>query len=247
MKAHISPAIIMRIREFGESDLLVTFLTPDRGRLKGVAKGARRSRKRFVNCLDIFSLVNLEYGPNRKGELYLVHSGRLIEAYPGLRRDFSILSSASYMVELTEILFPWELPDQNIFELLKKSLYRLANGERADVIAVIFETMAMSLGGYSINLEKCCVCGRIYMGEGTAVFRPEKGGIACMSCQQITAMNPGVSPDTVKTIGLMQSRSVETIEQMIASEEIISELRPVLRLHLEYRLGRKPRTSNFLE
>ncbi|MBW2206889.1 MAG: recombination protein O N-terminal domain-containing protein, partial [Deltaproteobacteria bacterium] len=49
MKIHISPAIIMRIREFGEADLFVTFFTPDRGRLKGVAKGARRSRKRFVN------------------------------------------------------------------------------------------------------------------------------------------------------------------------------------------------------
>ena len=65
METYLSQAIIMRIREFGESDLLVTFFTPDKGQLKGVAKGARKSRKRFVNCLDVFSLVNLEYGLKR--------------------------------------------------------------------------------------------------------------------------------------------------------------------------------------
>ena len=60
MKTHISPAIIMRVKELGEADVLVTFLTPERGQLKGVAKGARRSRRRFANCLETFSLVSLE-------------------------------------------------------------------------------------------------------------------------------------------------------------------------------------------
>jgi DNA repair protein RecO (recombination protein O) len=106
MKTHISPSIIMRTKEFGEADLLVTFFTPDKGRLKGVAKGARRSRKRFVNCLDIFSLVKLEYSLKREGGLYFLHSGKLINAFPELRSDFGALSKASYMVELTEILFP---------------------------------------------------------------------------------------------------------------------------------------------
>ena len=87
VKAHVSPAIIMRVRDFGESDVLITFFTPDRGKLKGVAKGARRSKKRFVNSLDILSLVNLEYGPNRKGDLYFIHSGKLSEPYIELRNQ----------------------------------------------------------------------------------------------------------------------------------------------------------------
>ena len=236
----------MRVKEFGESDLLVTFLTPDRGRLKGVAKGARRSRKRFVNCLDIFSLVDLEYDPKRRGDLCFIYSGKLIEAYTGLRKKFSTLSSASYMVELTEILFPWALPERHIFEGLKKTFHLLARGERADLIAIFYEVIAMAQGGYSISLEKCCVCGRIYKGEGTAVFIPEKGGIACTKCQQVTAVTPKISPDTVNIIGRLQSESIASIEQISASEEIFSELRQVLNLHMEYHLGRKPRTSNYL-
>ena len=246
MKVHLSPAIIMRVRDFGESDLLVTFLTPDRGRLKGVAKGARRSKKRFVNCLDIFSLVNLEYGPRRKGDLYFIHSGKLLEAYPNLRKNYSTLSHASYLIELTEILFPWEVPDPGIFEMLKSMFNYLAVGERADQITAAYELIAMSRGGYGINLEKCCVCGRIYSGEGTAVFNPEKGGIACMKCQQVTAITPRMSPDTVNIIRMMQSKKFISFEQFDVSDEAIQEINPVLKLHREYHLGQRPKTANYL-
>ena len=242
-----SEAIIMRAKEFGESDLLVTFFTPGRGRLKGVAKGARRSRRRFVNSLDIFSLVRLEYAPRGKGDLFFIHSGKLIESFPGIRTNFSTLSSASYMAELTEILFPWELPDPLIFEALKKSFHMLAAGKRADLAAIVFEIMAMSRGGYAINLEKCCVCGRKYSGEGTAAFRPKNGGIACIKCQNITANTPLLSPATAHIISRIQSGSMEEIEENPAMEGMIGELDSVLRLHREYHLGQRPRTANYLK
>jgi DNA repair protein RecO (recombination protein O) len=248
MQNYTSSAIIMRVKEFGESDLLVTFFTKDNGRLKGIAKGARRSRKRFVNCLDIFSLVNIEYGRKRKGDLYFIHSGRLIDAYPGLRADFSTLSKASFMVELTEILFPWELPDQNIFEILRKSFQMLDKAKKSDLIPVIFEIMAMSHGGYSINLEKCCLCGRIYKGDGVAVFKPENGGIACTKCQQITAITPGMSPSTVNITRLAQAQSPTIFKEIKNTEDdVISELRPVLKLHREYHLGCRPKSAYYLE
>jgi DNA repair protein RecO (recombination protein O) len=242
-----SHAIIMRVKEFGESDIFVTFFTPDKGRLKGVAKGARRSHKRFVNCLDIFNLVNLEYSPRRKSDLLIIHSGKLIDAHPGLRDNFSNLLKASYMIELTEILFPWELSDPLMFEILKKSLHLLSEGRSDDKISVLFEVMAMSQGGYSINLERCCVCGRIYTGEGTAVFKPEGGGIACMKCQPITAVNPKMSPDTVNITRLMQSKSAAIFDQLNMSGEAILEIKPVLKLHREYQLGRQIKTANYLE
>ena len=237
----------MRVKDFAESDLLVTFFTTDRGKIKGLAKGARRSRKRFVNCLDLFSLTNLEYSTGRKGDLYFINSGRLIEGYPGLRNNFSALSKASYMIELTELLFPWELPDQRMFEILKRSFYMLSGNEKIDLIPVIFEIMAMSQGGYSINLEKCCICGREYTGRGTAVFKPEKGAIACMNCQKITALTPVMSPDTVNMTRLMQSKSDWIFEKLNASREFIMEIRPVLKLHREYRLGCSPKTACYVE
>ena len=246
MTIHISPAIIMRIKEFGESDLLVTFFTSDRGKLKGVAKGARRSRRRFANCLDLFCLATLEYETKRKGDLHFLHSGKLIDGFLGVRHDFSSLSLASYMIELTEILFPLGVADNKMFELLKKSFFAL-NKEKKDMVRIRFEGRAMALGGYMIDLEKCCYCGRNYIGEGRAVFERSKGGIACLKCGKESQLSPGLSPDSVKALKIIQSSQWETEKTLIFVDEIIHEIRCVLKLHIEYRVGRRLKTAEYLE
>jgi len=247
MNMRTSNAIIMRIKEFGESDLLVTFFTQEKGQLKGVAKGARRSRKRFVNCLDIFCLVDLEYGSRKKGDLYFLHSGKLINAFPGLRSDFTTLSRASYMIELTEILFPYGVTEREIFHLLRDSFDAMAKGERVDIVPIIFEIRAMALGGYGINLEKCCMCGRSYRGEGNAVYKPEKGGIACLKCQQISAVSPKLRADSVMIMKMMQSGPLTALKELSVPDEILAEFKPVLKLHREYHLGQRLKTAHYLD
>jgi DNA repair protein RecO (recombination protein O) len=247
MNTRTTNAIIMRIREFGESDLLVTFFTPDKGQLKGVAKGARRSRKRFVNCLDNFCLADLEYGSRKKEDLYFLHSCKLIDAFPGLRSDFTTLSRASYMIELTEILFPYGVAERELFHLLRDSFYAMATGERIEAVPVIFEIRAMALGGYGLNLEKCCMCGRRYRGEGTATFKPERGGIACLKCQQISSVSPQLSADSVTIMKVIQDEPLTTLKELSIPDEILTELRPVLKLHREYHLGQRLKTASYLE
>lgn len=247
VEMHISQSFIMRIKEFGESDLLVTFFTSDKGRLKGVAKGARRSKKRFSNCLDLFCLTNLEYGLQKRGDLYFLNSCKLIHGFPGLRSDFSSLSLASYMVELTEILFPQNVVDANIFELLQKSFTALDGGTRNDVLRIVFEAKAMSLGGYGINLEKCCRCGRPYTGTGRAVFMRNRGAIACLNCEKETNGCPGMAPDAVEGLRSMQTMPGDHVEKMSLTEENIREIRPVLKLHTEYRLGKRLKSAKYLE
>jgi DNA repair protein RecO (recombination protein O) len=246
MKHLSSQAIITRVKEFGESDLLVTFFSSDAGRRKGVAKGALRSRKRFVNCLDPFSLVNLEYSPSRNSELYFLNSGKLIDAFPELRNNFSLFTKAGYMVELTEILFPLEMPESGIFELLIKSFHLLEKGESADIVPHAFEFVAMSHGGFRINLGRCSDCGRRYTGAGAAVFNPEKGGISCMRCRQVTARMPRLSPDTIKFITMLYEKVPDVFDELKADEKILSEIKPVLKLHREYHLGHQPKTISYL-
>ena len=247
MNVHISPAIIMRIKEFGESDLLVTYFTADRGRLKGVAKGGRRSQKRFANCLDLFCLTNLEYELKRKGDLHFLHSCKLVHAFPGLRSDFTSLSLASYMIELTEILFPLGVTDKEMFELLKNAFLALNEVGRTDILRILFEAKAMALGGYKINLDRCCGCGRPYVGEGRAAFKRSKGGIACLKCEQESKLSPGLSPDSVKALGVIQSTPWSQAEASDLNNEMIHEIKPVLKLHMEYRIGRRLKTAEYLD
>ena len=233
----------MRTKEFGESDLLVTFLTPDWGRQKGIAKGACKSQKRFVNCLDIFCHVTLEYNLSRTGDLHFLKSAHLIDAYPGLRTNFQMITRASFMIELTEILFPWGIAEKRIFELLERFFSLMSNSTRQELFPLLFEFRAMSLGGYEINLTECAVCKRGYSGEGVAAFVPERGGIACLKCREITAKSPRVEPQTVKDMGLMQQGAYPMSKDSDLSKETISEIELVLKLHREYHLAKQPKTA----
>lgn len=237
----------MRVKDFGESDLLVTFFTPQKGQLKGVAKGARRSRKRFVNALDICSLVNLEFTLKREGSLCLLHSGKLISLYPALRSDFEALSKASFMIEMTEILFPIGVADPNMFELLKEAFEAMAEGRPIGLIALIFEARAMALGGYGINLERCAVCRRRYKGEGMAVFNREKGTVSCLKCQQASALSPAMTPDTVRVLEKMQVETLSQSKSLMFGDETLEEIKSVLKLHREYRLEKKLKTAKYVE
>ncbi len=236
----------MRIKDFGESDILASFFTADNGRLKGVAKGARRSQKRFANCLDLFCLTDVEYGIRKKGDLYLLHSCKLVHSFPGLRSDFSVLSLASYMIELTDILFPLGVVDKKMFELLKNSFLVLNEVRKIEPIRIFFEAKAMALGGYGINLDKCCECGRPYTGKGKAVFIQSKGGIACLKCEQESKLSPSLGPNTVKELRAVQKALWSNLELFMPTDEMIHELREVFKLHMEFRLGMKLKSAKYL-
>lgn len=247
MDAFVSPSIILRTKEIGESDLLVTFFTADRGILKGIAKGARRSRKRFISCLDHFSFSALEYTVKPGRDLCFVQSCKLLEHFPALRSQYPLLSLASYMVELIEILSPLHVPEPSMFTLLKQSFGALGCAGYDRVIRALFEARSMAIGGYRIQLERCCKCGREYKGEGRAVFECSKGAIACLGCAKETDHSPGLSPPGVEMLERLQSGWWPQGESFEPSETVMHEIRAVLEKHIEYRIGRRLKTSAYLD
>ena len=237
----------MRTRELGESDLLVSSFTRDMGLVRGIARGAKRSKKRFSNCLDLFCLVSLEYGKKRRQELYILNSCRLIDSFYGLRSDFSALCLASYMVELTEVLFPDQVSESKIFDLLKDSLSALDRGVEPGRLRLFFEARAMALGGYEIGLSKCCDCGRPYKGEGRAVLNREGGGLSCLGCRKESASSPGMDPSSVSILRRLTNNSegIPGLEGLTSLN--MKEIGHALRVHIDYWLGRKLKTSQYLD
>src|SRR5512145_2747991 len=103
MNLHASDAIILRHLDYGEADRIVTFLTPGHGRLKGFARGARKSRKRFGAALEPFAKVRLHWS-SRGGELLGLREAELLDLHVGLRSDLDAIALASYACELVEQL-----------------------------------------------------------------------------------------------------------------------------------------------
>jgi DNA repair protein RecO (recombination protein O) len=134
-----------------------------------------------------------------------------------------------------------------MFELLLEAFGALGEGKTPETVTMIFEVKAMVLGGFALRFDCCTQCGRPYKGEGQAVFIPEKGGIACLKCRTVTIKNPGLSPESVDHIKSIQSRSLARSLDLFFPEHVLEELQPVFKLHREYHLGVRLKSSDLLD
>ena len=246
MEPKKTEAIILRTKDFGESDLIVTVFSSLFGALRGVAKGGRRSSKRFVNSLTTFSLVNLAFSERRSGDLVLLESCDLIEGFPAIRSDYNIFLRASYMVELTETLFPSNVQSSEMFQLLKFGLGFLSEKKNIEETMIMFQARAMKIGGFGINLSRCSLCKRRYEGKGRALFHPPSGSIACLSCEKESVLNPGMGPKTVQALEDFQSTDLSLLKNVQCDDDILTELKKVLMAHVEHRLGKRLKSAKYL-
>lgn len=246
MEQKKTEAIILRTKDFGESDLIVTVFSSYCGTLKGVAKGGRRSSKRFVNSLSTFSLVNIVFRDRRNNDVVLLESCELIEGFPAIRSDYNLLYKASYMVELTETLFPSNVQSSEMFRLLKFGLGSLSEKQNTDKTMIMFQARAMKIGGFGINVSQCSLCNRRYEGKGRALFHPPSGSIVCLGCEQESVINPGMSPKTVQVLEDFQSTDLSLLKNVKYDDDVIAELKKVLRVHVEYNLGKRLKSAQYM-
>ena len=99
-----TPAIVLTVREYGEADLMVNFLTPGYGPLTGIAKHARKSRRRFAHCLEPLSRVVFFLSPRPGRDLEFLQKGELVKSFPALRRDLKRLGAAAVLAEVAGLL-----------------------------------------------------------------------------------------------------------------------------------------------
>lgn len=175
-----TPAIVLHGRDLGEADCLVTFLTPEAGRIAALAKHARKSKRRFMNCLEPLSLVEFIYTEKPHQELARLESGVLVEAFRGLRRSLLPLAAAAVLAEVTGELVGTMDTVAAVFATLKKGLGHLAAGQPpwslflSHLIRVVAET------GFGPQWEHCRLCGE---GDGNLVwFSPAQGNVVCQGC-----------------------------------------------------------------
>jgi len=176
-------AVVIEVRDYGESDKIVTFYSQDRGRMSGIAKGAKRSLKRFVNKLELFTLLEIHFTDSRSSSLVRLDQADILDHFPHLRTDYSRYTGA---ILLCELLLQWTRendPDANIFELLQWGLAQLDDRQRHILwVAVIFQLKLFTLLGFQPRFDGCTNCGRLIPALAPFHFRPALSGLICAEC-----------------------------------------------------------------
>jgi len=149
MPARASEAIILRSYPLREADLIISFLTRDQGKLRGVARRARRPQNRFGSGLERLSYVKVFYFQRENRELVTLDSCELIRSRFGLAADYHTAAALDYIAELTEQLLPPAEPNERFFRLLLAVLDHLSSmGARGLWAAVTYFTLwAVRLSG----------------------------------------------------------------------------------------------------
>ena len=134
-----STGIILRLRPFMETSVVVHWLTPNCGLLHTVAKGAHRPKSTFRGRLDLFHEADISFARSRKSSLHTLREVSLRETHGALRNDLSLLRRASYAAALIEQTVEPESPVPAIFDLLKAFLSALVSSEAAIELMFAFE------------------------------------------------------------------------------------------------------------
>lgn len=155
MPVRVSEAFILRTYPFQEGDLVVSFFTRDHGRLRGVAKRARRLKSAFGSSLERLSQVNVSYLQKETLELVRIDGCDLVQSQFGLSSDFDAGVVLDYIAEVSEQLLPPAEPNERFFRLLAAVLADLRASGASGVwrAATYFSYWAVRLSGFLPELR----------------------------------------------------------------------------------------------
>jgi DNA repair protein RecO (recombination protein O) len=175
-RARVTDALVLRVVDYGESDRIVTLLTREEGRLGGLARGARKSRKRFAGSLQPGVHVRVELRPGR-GELFHLDRAEILDAFEGTLTDLRRMALASGVVELLRELCPELEPDPSTFDAGLGALARIAREPPREERLLAFHVHLLGRLGLAPVLEACVATG-VKVPEGRpAYFDPARGGV----------------------------------------------------------------------
>jgi DNA repair protein RecO (recombination protein O) len=172
-------AIILRTRDYSESDRLITFFSKHQGQLTGIAKGARRSKKRFVHTLEPCSHVTVTYMDRPTSGLVRLDASELKNAFIALRSDIARLGYASLSCEIVLHMSPERQANAALFALLYHYLEQLEIGAKPENTSLLFQTRMLHSSGYGPNLQGCVLCDRQLRAGENWFFSILQGGLVC--------------------------------------------------------------------
>src|SRR6266508_2319729 len=148
MALYRTQGIVIGRRALGESDRLVDFYTRDHGRVRGVARSARRTRSRFGSTLELFTLGELCFFDTGRSELVRIDHFDIVHPFVRVREHRERLGQGAWVVECLARLSPDRDPQPALFGLALRSLRALDAGARPPRVAACFAVRAVDLLGH---------------------------------------------------------------------------------------------------
>ena len=243
---------MLRSNDFGESDRILHLLTPATGRLTVIAKGARRSVKRFGGNLDFFNQLRVQIERRRPTSMARLELAKLERTYHGLREDPGRFAIGCYLLELLDRLAPEGGPPAERERLYRFGISALGwiDGATPDArMRVLLQLRTLDAVGLRPELARCVSCGAaLGPADGPRVpFRVGEGGAACRGCRAPDEVGYAVGIGTLRALDTSLGFSIDRLDRIALGPDAIAEAQGLLRRFLGFHVGLELRSEGFLD
>ncbi len=241
-RGSVLPAVVIRLSDYGEADRVVTLLTSSQGKLSTLARGARKSGRRFGG-LTLFAVGEATVVERARASLDLLDGFHAARGLPRIVDDIASIAHAGYACELVDGLVAARQPEPEVFASLLDFLSALdARGAAADRLRA-FELRLLGLLGFSPTLDRCLDCGRVELDEPGQLFDALKGGVVCAHCR-------GSAGGQATPLDGAARRALLVANQPVQSEftdpDVDRACRAALSALVTAQLGHVPRSLTFI-
>lgn len=247
MASKESEAIVLRTYPFREADLLVTLFTRLQGKVRGVARSAKKSKRRFGGALEPLTYVRAFYNVRERSELARLDSCEILESPLATEVSYARAVALGHIAELLDELLPDYEPNDAIFRLTLSILHELQQVKTdSDIWLPItyFELWLTRLAGFLPELTECVVCGRDLNGS-RAYYHALADGLMCADDKRLASSE--ISSESRTLASQMFRSPAETFAEMSWPKAQAADLRKFLIQILQRHLEKKLVTASMLE
>lgn len=245
-----TPAVVLRSRKWGETDRIVFYYTLCLGKLRGVARGARRIKSRFGSVLEPFVHCDLNLFEKPHDSLYRITQADIREPFTRLREDLGLMAAAGRLVNLVNAMTAEGDPCPRMFETLVAGLRALDGGQDPAWTALLFQVRLLGYSGYRPQMDHCAACGGSIEkagGDHLDRFSPSAGGLVCGSCAERNSLGLlWMAPGSLALLEQALRMRLGDLSRLKASGQVRAEMETAVEAYVMVVAGKRLPPVNFL-
>ena len=243
-RVYQTEAIIIKRIKLGEADRILTFYTPDLGKIKAVAKGTRRPKSKLGGHVEVLthSLLMLARGRN----LDIITQAQTIDNFLPLKDDLGRIAYGLYISELVDSFTAEHVENHRLFDLLLETLNQLCQSKDSEFILRYFELHLLDHLGYRPQMQQCTSCNAPLQPVSN-FFSSSQGGVLCNDCGYQEPLARPLSLNALKVLRLWQNCDHTTARRVKVNSQLSLELEQVMREYLKYLLERQLKSTAWLD
>lgn len=238
-------AIVIKKTKLGEADTILTFLTPQMGKIQGFARSLRKTKSKLAGHLELLTYSQVSFARGRN--LDTITGSQTVNSFMAIKSDLWLSSCGLYVAELVNQFASEHQENYSLFALVLEILDLFCQDNDKELVLRYFELRLLHNAGYRPQLKQCVACHRALEAVEN-FFSPSSGGLLCPECSYTGPFARPVSVNAQKVLRLLQnSPDFAGVCRVKIDPGLAHEIEDILSSYIRHLLEKEVRSAAWLD